>query len=87
MRAIRTFAIAGLALSLAACAAQPPPPSMGNPGFWWGFLHGIIAPFSLIGSFFDPTIRAYAAPNAGWWYDLGFIIGIFSLGSGAASQS
>lgn len=72
-----------IGISLAACAAQPPTSGMGIPGFWWGLLHGMLAPFSLIGSFFDPTIRAYAAPNSGWWYDLGFVLGIGSLGGGA----
>ena len=70
-------------LVLIACAAQPSPPYSGAPGFWWGVLHGFIAPSSLVGTFFDPTIRAYSFPNSGWWYDLGFVLGIGALGGGA----
>ncbi len=75
------------AIALAGCAAQP----FGYagdplPGFWWGALHGLIAPFSLIGSFFDPSVRIYATPNTGWWYDLGFVIGVGALFGGGASQ-
>jgi len=87
MKLTRLLGIAGLALILAACAAQPPPASMEVPGFWWGLLHGFIAPFSLIGSFFNPDIRAYAAPNSGWWYDLGFVMGMLALGGGAGSRT
>jgi hypothetical protein len=82
----RLLAIAGFLL-LAGCAAQP----FGGmsdpvPGFWWGALHGLIAPFSLVGSFFDPSIRAYATPNTGWWYDLGFVIGMALLFGGGAAR-
>lgn len=88
MRSVRIVAITLLAaLALAACAAQPAPPDMGTPGFLWGLLHGFIAPFSLIGSFFDPAIRAYAAPNSGWWYDFGFVLGLTALaGSGGGAS-
>src|ERR1041385_6463743 len=75
-----------ISLVLVSCAAQPTRPDMGVPGFWWGLLHGFIAPFSLIASFFDPTIRAYAAPNAGWWYDLGFVLGMAAICGGGGSQ-
>jgi hypothetical protein len=86
MRMMRSAVVVGVALTLAACAAQPAPESMGLPGFWWGLFHGFVAPFALIGSFFNSEIRIYAAPNSGWWYDLGFVIGILTLGSGAGSS-
>jgi hypothetical protein len=84
---MRVLIILAMALTLVGCAAQPFG-SYGDaaPGFWWGLLHGAITPFSLIGSFFDPTIRAYAAPNTGWWYDLGFVFGMMWMVAGAASH-
>jgi len=66
--------------------SAPAPESTGVPGFWWGLFHGFVAPFALIRSFFNPEIRMYAAPNSGWWYDLGFVIGILTLGSGTGSS-
>jgi hypothetical protein len=74
------------AIVLAGCAAQPFTTHYAEPlpGFWWGLLHGFIAPFSLMGSFFNPEIRAYAAPNSGWWYDLRFAIGLFSIGGSSS---
>ena len=49
------------------------------PGFFMGIWHGLLAPWSLIARlFFD--IETYAFPNSGWFYDLGFLIGVwFSL--------
>jgi hypothetical protein len=84
----RFIVLVATAIALAGCAAQP----FGHvgdptPGFWWGLLHGAIAPFSLIGSFFDPTIRAYATPNTGWWYDLGFVAGLGLIVGGGASSN
>ena len=49
-------------------------------GFWSGLWHGIIAPFSWIGSLFSDNIAIYAVNNNGGWYDFGFILGIGTLG-------
>ncbi len=72
--------------SLSACAAhQPGPiPFAHPPGFWYGIWHGLIAPFSFIGSLFT-NVRIYAFPNGGVWYDLGFLLGIGAWGGGAAA--
>lgn len=44
-------------------------------GFWSGLWHGIIAPFSFIGSLFCDSISMYAVNNTGGWYDFGFVLG------------
>lgn len=44
-------------------------------GFWGGLWHGIIAPFSFIGSLFSDSIAMYAVNNNGGWYDFGFVLG------------
>lgn len=49
------------------------------PGFFHGFWHGLIIPFSFIGSLFDSDIAIYASPNNGGWYDFGFFVGIGGL--------
>ena len=46
------------------------------PGFFVGIWHGLLAPWSLIARLFL-DVRMYAFPNAGWVYDLGFLIGVF----------
>lgn len=41
--------------------------------------HGLLAPWTLILRLFL-AIKMYAEPNTGWFYDLGFLIGIvFSI--------
>ena len=70
-----------VAVALAACAVQPTPPGAMLPGFWWGLLHGFIAPFALIAELFS-DVRIYEFPNNGGWYDFGFLIGIFAWGGG-----
>lgn len=68
---------AGLMLLLASCAHQPlTEAAYDPPGFFYGIWHGMIAPLALLGHVFDSTVRVYAFPNSGGWYDLGFIIGI-----------
>lgn len=60
-----------------------------NYGFWSGLLHGIILPFSFIGSLFNDDVAIYAINNTGAWYDFGFAFGasiIFGGGSKTASR-
>lgn len=73
----------GLIMSvlLTGCATQPPVSGGEAPGFWLGFLHGVIAPISLIASLFY-DVRIYAFPNSGWWYDFGFVLGIAGAAGG-----
>jgi hypothetical protein len=76
-------AYAVFALLLAGCAHQPPPAAGAPlPGFLLGLLHGYISLFSLIASLFV-TVRIYEYPNSGFFYDFGFILGVFAFyGSG-----
>jgi hypothetical protein len=70
---------------LAACATQPEPHGYDPPGFLYGLLHGFIIFFSLIGGLFQ-DIRIYAFLNSGWWYDLGFFVGVGTWGGLFAAQ-
>ena len=71
---------------LTACAHQP---EVGRfvevPGFFKGWWHGLIVPFSFVGSIFA-HVRFYAWPNSGVWYDFGFLLGIGVWGGGAAAS-
>ena len=75
-------------LAVAGCATQPHPNSAHLPGFFYGVLHGFIMLFSLVASLFT-DVRIYSFPNAGRWYDFGYIIGammFFGGGGGAAGK-
>jgi hypothetical protein len=54
-------------------------------GFWGGIWHGIVAPFSFIGSLFSNDIAIYAVNNNGGWYDFGFVLGAGILFGGGSS--
>lgn len=43
--------------------------------FWWGLLHGFIAPFNFIASLFNEKYTLYAPNNTGNWYAFGFLLG------------
>jgi hypothetical protein len=45
-----------------------------RPGFFHGVWHGFLAPWALLLGFFA-DLKMYAFPNAGWFYDLGFLCG------------
>lgn len=53
-------------------------------GFFGGIWHGLLCWLSLIISVFNDNIRIYEIENSGWWYDLGYLLGISAIGSGGA---
>jgi hypothetical protein len=75
------------ALIVAGCAHQPATYGKDLPGFFWGLLHGFLIMFSFVGSLFT-DVRIYTFPNAGRWYDFGYLIGasMFLGGSGASRR-
>ncbi len=75
-------AIAGLFV-LAACAERPMGHT-GDPAFVRGLIDGLLAPISFVISLFSHTVRMYAFPNVGRWYDFGFLIGLSFWGSGGS---
>jgi hypothetical protein len=79
--------LAAILLAASGCASQPPSDAPGAPGFFMGLLHGFIALFSFVASWFT-DVRIYAVPNSGVWYDLGYLLGVsaFFGGSGASSR-
>ena len=83
-RLIAAGVLAVLAIGLVACASQPPGQS-GAPAFLSGLWHGVIAPIAFVISLFDNDVRMYAFPNAGRWYDFGFLLGLGVWGGGAGA--
>jgi len=41
-----------------------------------GLWHGLIAPVTLVGSFFNPALEMYEVHNNGREYNLGFLLGV-----------
>jgi hypothetical protein len=88
----RTFAVASavlLALVLVACTATQASDAtvVGAPGFVLGLWHGLIAPVTFLISLFTDTVRVYAVPNVGRWYDFGFMLGIGGFSGGVFAGS
>lgn len=71
-------------LNLTSCA--PKSYTETEYGFFSGIFHGIVFIFSLLGKLFGMNIGLYAEHNSGFFYWLGFIIGIGGLGGGASSR-
>lgn len=69
------------------CATQSMENVANPPGFIKGVLHGFILFFSFIASLFT-DYEIYAFPNAGGWYDFGFLLGVMMAfgGSGAGAK-
>ncbi|HLG44079.1 MAG TPA: hypothetical protein VI337_03600 [Nitrospirales bacterium] len=81
----RCFVLVGVLglFVIAGCATQPAPRAVDLPGFWLALVHGLTAPFALIGSLFM-DVRIYAFPNSGLLYDLGYLLGLSAWGGGAS---
>ena len=63
--------------------APGPNPQLNEPadngrvaGVTQGLWHGLIAPVTLIGSFFNPDMQMYEVHNNGREYNLGFLVGV-----------
>jgi hypothetical protein len=50
--------------------------------FWLGLWQGLIVFLSFIASWFDHNIVLYQVNNNGFWYNLGYVIGLLVLGAG-----
>jgi carbohydrate-selective porin OprB len=89
MTARRTFAIALVALTLAACAATQAADAVAPtaPGFLLGLWHGFIFPVAWVVSLFVPQVALYAVPNNGGWYDFGYFLGVVVIGVGARKST
>jgi hypothetical protein len=85
----RFVSISILMVFLVACTATQGTTSSGGnvPGFWFGLWHGFIAPITFIISLFPNDLRIYAFPNAGLWYDFGFMLGISGFSGGIFAGS
>lgn len=68
---------------LSSCA--PSDYGSNEAGFFSGIWHGFIIFFSIIGKIFGADIGIYAENNSGFFYWVGFIIGIGGLGGGGAA--
>ena len=72
-------------ISLSSCA--PKGYESNEAGFFSGIWHGFIILFSSIGKLFGADIGIYAEHNTGFFYWLGFIIGIVGFtGGGSAAR-
>lgn len=56
-------------------------------GFFGGFWHGLIAPFSFIASLVNSDVSVWAINNNGGWYAFGFVLGIGGFSSLFSSSS
>ena len=69
-----------LAIVLSSCAEAGPHivDGVNVPyGFWSGFLHGFIAPFTSFLNMLDSNIVVYSNNNTGCGYTIGFVFGVF----------
>lgn len=72
-------------------ALQGTPDAAGEvAGFWNGWWHGFISPFTFIASLFTIRVAPYDVNNSGRWYNFGFMIGasmILGGGGGGATHA
>ena len=62
--------------------------SSDNPaGFLLGLWQGAIIFLSFVASWFDNNIVLYEAKNDGFWYNLGYFLGVIIAIGGSASSS
>jgi len=95
MRSHRTvfllLATLAAVIVLGSCAPGPNPlaeqavAGKSLAGFWLGLWHGLIVWVTFIVSLFDSSVAVYEVHNAGWSYNLGFVIGAACLHGGGGA--
>ncbi|NBA85752.1 hypothetical protein GVN16_08280 [Emticicia sp. CRIBPO] len=65
---------------LASCVPDESTPH--EYGFFGGLVHGLVFPFALFAKLFGLKYGIYAFNNSGFFYWLGYIIGVGGLGGG-----
>ena len=84
-KSIALTAFICLVLFLQSCA--PVGYEENEAGFFSGIIHGfVLFPFALLAKLFGMDYGIYAAHNSGFFYWLGYIIGLGGLGGGVASR-
>ena len=76
-----------LAFMIVSCASEPSCEVVSpdaKDGFIAGLIHGIVFPFALIGKLFGVDTGLYSVNNTGFWYFLGFFIGVGGFSGGAS---
>lgn len=77
---ISALIIISFLLLLSSCA--PGGYTSNEYGFFSGVVHGFVFVFALIGKLFGSHYGLYAEHNTGFFYWLGFIIGLGIIGGG-----
>jgi hypothetical protein len=81
MNKTKIFGIFILTLMLCSCANQYSLISINDPyGFFSGIWHGMIFPFSLIGTIVFDDVYIIGKPNTGFGYHFGFFMGFLGIG-------
>lgn len=84
MNKLLSFSVIALVICAGLFASSPahaaigfvqPGVSVDTPGLISGLWHGLVAPYALILSLFT-DVGMYAHPNAGFAYDIGFLLGV-----------
>ena len=76
---VNKFAVAGPNSKYRQPDAEP-------AGFWAGVWHGMIMPIAFIVSLFNEGVGIYETHNAGWRYNLGFVLGASMAHGGGHRQ-
>jgi hypothetical protein len=92
------LALLGATLILAGCAAHYTPEAVADPyGFFSGIWHGMLCPLALLANLVSwiaallgfsvfESIEIIGRPNTGFWYYVGFVMGLAADGSGGAAR-
>lgn len=95
----RILIMLAFALILTGCASHYAPDSIDDPyGFFSGIWHGFVFPLSLVTNIFSwfmslfdiyvfRDIQIIGRPNTGFFYYVGFILGLSGSGGGAGTAT